>query len=503
MSHTIAVGAIFIECNHLGGLPTEVEHFEQCELLRGEQVTELRNGNVGGMLDALDAATENGSQINIAPLLYASCCARGPLTAGCYATLKQDFLDRLEAVLPVDAVLLPLHGSAAAESAGDLEGDLITSIRKLVGPQTPIVGTLDLHAHVTEEMVRGADALLGLETYPHVDWYATGRRAAQLVLEMLAGRVRPTMALAKVPVVVSAIYGNTAGDGPFADVMRFAKSLELQEDVLSTSAFLVHPYLDLPGMGGGGLVVTDDDLPAAMEQSRKIAMQYWNCRNALEPPLHTPEDAVREGLSVDGGPIVLIETADCCGGGAAGDSVASLKALLSVGVDQLSLVPVVDPAAAAACHQAGVGSQVRFDLGHQLDPQWGTPLAVCGTVLRLGDGHFTFNGGAWDGRPGEMGPSAVLEVGAVQILITSLPSYDWTDEQFQAMQMDYRGAKFVVAKNPMNYRQVYTDLAARILFLNTPGPTPPTLRFTQFQHLQRPYFPADSSIPDLEPTILH
>ena len=152
---------------------------------------------------------------------------------------------------------------------------------------------------------------------------------------------------------------------------------------------------------------------------------------------------------------------------------------------------------------AGVGSQVTFDLGHQLDPQWGTPLSVSGTVSRLGDGHFTFNGGAWDGRPGEMGPSAVLEVGAVQILITSLPSYDWTDEQFQAMQMDYRGAKFVVAKNPMNYRQVYTDLAARILFLNTPGPTPPTLRFTEFQHLQRPYFPADSSIPDLEPAILH
>ena len=88
MSHTIAVGAIFIECNHLGGLPTEVEHFEQCELLRGEQVTELRNGNVGGMLDVLEGATENGSKVNIAPLLYASCCARGPLTDRCYATLK-------------------------------------------------------------------------------------------------------------------------------------------------------------------------------------------------------------------------------------------------------------------------------------------------------------------------------------------------------------------------------------------------------------------------------
>ena len=436
------------------------------------------------------------------PLLFASCCARGPLTTDCYETLKRDLLERLQAALPLDAVLLPLHGSAAAESAGDLEGDLITAIRSLVGPNTPIVGTLDLHAHVTEEMVRGADALLGLETYPHVDWHSTGQRAARLTLEILAGRVRPTMALAKVPVVVSAIYGNTQGAGPFADVMRSAKAFEQRAGVISSSAFLVHPYLDLPGMGGGGLVITHDDLPAAVNLAKQIALEYWERRTELEPPLHTPADAVREGLAVDGGPVLLIETSDCCGGGAAGDSVATLRALLAADVDQLSLVPVVDPSAATACHRAGVGSQVTLELGHQLDPQWGTPISVSGTVLRLGDGRFTFRGGAWDQHPGDMGPSAVLQVGAVQILITSLATYDWTDEQFQVMQMDYRSAKFVVAKNPMNYRQVYTDLAKRIFFLKTPGPTPATLRFTRFENLKRPYFPADQTIADLEPVIL-
>ena len=137
--------------------------------------------------------------------------------------------------------------------------------------EIPVVATLDLHAHVTGEMMQGADAFLAWETYPHRDSFETGERGAQLILDMIQGTVRPTMAIAKVPVLTGSVHGNTEGKGPFADIMRQAKSDESRKEVLSTSAFHVYPYLDLPGLGSGGLVVTDSDPELAERLARELA----------------------------------------------------------------------------------------------------------------------------------------------------------------------------------------------------------------------------------------
>jgi microcystin degradation protein MlrC len=497
-AYRVAIGSIIIECNHLCGTLTDIEHFRHGELLYGPDVLRMDTGVVGGMLSVL---AERGADVT--PLLVASACPSGALTSGCYRQLKTEMLDRLRAALPVDGVLMPLHGAATAEDAGDLEGDLLTSLREVVGPDVPIVVTLDLHADVTNAMVRSANAILGWETYPHRDTFETGVRGARLLMDTLDGKCRPTMAMAKVPVVVSAIHGGTDGEGPFADVMRFAKSLEGRDGVLSTSAFLVHPYLDLPGMGGGGLVITNDDAAKAKSLASEIAMRYWSRRFDLEPAIVTPKEAITRGLCLNGGPVLLVETADCCGGGACGDSVATLKALLTFAPQHPALVPVVDPEAAAACHRLGAGCEIALELGHSVDPQWGQPVAVRGTIARLSDGHFRYgNGGIFANEEGNMGPSAVLKVGAIDILIMSRPTYDWMDEQFRCVGLTPADAKFVVVKNPMNYQMAYAGLSKAAFVLDTPGPTPATMRHYPYRKLSRPYFPADQDIPDLTPTVL-
>lgn len=495
--YRVAIGSIIIECNHLGGTPADIEHFRRSELRFGSEALGQKSGVVGGMLGVLD---DRGAEI--APLLVASACPSGPLTPECYLELKTDMLDRLSRALPVDGVLLPLHGAAAAEDVGDLDGDLLTAVRAMIGPQVPIVVTLDLHADVTEPMVRSANAILGWETYPHRDTFETGVRGAKMLMDILDGKCRPAMAMAKVPVMVSAIHGGTEGQGPFADVMRFAKSQEGRGGVVSTSAFLVHPYLDLPDMGGGGLVITDGDPQRARSLACEIAGMYWARRFDLEPKLYSPAEAIAQGLKIDGGPVLLVETADCCGGGAAGDSVATLRALLESHVTQPALVPVVDPEAAAECHRLGVGREAAFELGHKIDPKWGRPIPVRGTVITVSDGRFVYGaGGVWEHQEATMGPSAVLQVGAIQILIMSCPTYDWMDEQFRCVNADIRGAKFIVAKNPMNYQMAYAGVAKAAFVLDTPGPTPATMRHYPYRNLQRPYFPADQDIPGLKPTV--
>ncbi|MEM7535305.1 MAG: M81 family metallopeptidase [Chloroflexota bacterium] len=498
----VAIGTIFTECNQLGGVPITLDWFERYELLRGEDILTLDSGVAGGMLQVL---YENG--INVVPLLYASTCPGGPLTTECYTALKDDLLNTLRESLSndtsVDGVLLPLHGAACVETIGDLEGDIIKAVRQIVGDAIPIVVTLDLHAHVTADMVRDADALLAWETYPHADAFTTGQRGAQMMVDILAGRCHPTMAMAKVPVITSAIHGSTEGDDPFAYLMREAKVLEDQVDVLSTSMILVHPYLDQADMGSGAIVITDDDLDGAIAKADALAHAYWSRRFELEPQTWTPAQAIAEALQLDGdGPILLVETSDCCGGGAAGDSIATLAALLATDVQETALVPVVDPNAAQHCHDSGVGAMVTLTLGHQQDPRWGRPIAVTGRVEHLSDGKFIYDGGIFDGVVGEMGPSAVLEIGSIRVLITTYATYDWQDEQFRSVNLDPTAATFIVAKNPMNFRMAYGDVAQAVFILDTPGPTPPTLRHVNFQQLAQPYFPVDEDIPNLNPTIL-
>lgn len=493
----VAVGSLFIECNHLGGTPADLDCFRRTELDEGEAVLKKPAGTVGGMLHTLREA-----RCEIAPLVVASACPSGPVTADCYQTLKDRLLELLSDALPVEGVLLALHGAAAAENAGDLEGDLLQAVRDAIGDETPIVATLDLHAHVTADMVKAADVLVAWETYPHRDAYETGVRGAQALVDILSGRLIPAMALAKVPVLVGGVRGHTEGAGPFADVMRLAKSFEQRPDVYCTSAFLVHPYLDLPDMGGGGLVVTHDNPALATELATEIAELYWQGRFDLEPPTYAPAEAIRLGLELDGGPVLLIETADCCGGGAAGDSVATLKALLAGVASARCLAEVVDPEAAAACHRAGVGQQVTIPLGHRLDPKWGEPVVVTGNVRRLSDGCFTYRGGIWDGQIGRMGPTACLEVGAIQILIATHGTYEWLGEQYELLGMDARTAKFVVVKNPMNYGMAYRAISSGEFLLDTPGPTPASVRNVQHRHVARPWFPADAEIPGLTPRLV-
>ena len=215
MSARIGVGGIFIECNHFTAQLADRAAFERSEWLTGEALLAKDTGVLGGMMSVLKAGG-----FKPVPLFYASACPNGAVETEVYDELKNELLQRLIHAGELDGVLLCLHGAGAAVNAPDLEGDLSGAVRERVGESVPVVGTLDLHAHVTSELLSQTDALLAGETYPHVDAIETGERGARTMIEILSGRLKPIMAMAKVPVLVSAIHGQTSPPGPFADVMQ-------------------------------------------------------------------------------------------------------------------------------------------------------------------------------------------------------------------------------------------------------------------------------------------
>ena len=491
----IGIGSIFQESNQFAATQTDLALFRNSYVHEGDALLQLAGTDceVAGILAVCE---EEGAQP--LPLLAARSVSGGALTDDCYTELKETLLARLRAALPLDGLILAMHGSMVTASQEDPEGDILDAVRSIVGPDLPIVMTLDLHAHVTPRMVRQATALVSFTHYPHDDTYSTGERGASLLLRTVRGDVRPVTALAKVPIICGACNGQTFGDGPMAHLERRARRLEKEPGILSVSCFQVHPYNDLPGMGCGGVVVTDNDPALAEKAAHALAAAFWERRTAFEVEHFTVAEAVARGRQAEGGPVLLVDTADCAGGGAPGDSVALLRELLALGVDEPAFLMVVDPAAAQACARAGIGETVSLRVGYSLDPNWGQPVPVSGTVRRLSDGSFLYDGGLFGGTWASMGLSAVLQIGSIQLLVMSQPTYDWGDEQFRSVGMDVRRAKFIGVKNPMNYRHAYRDLMKAAFIVDTPGPTPAHVRNLNFERMQRPFFPLDEEIPDLE-----
>ena len=496
MSLRIAVGQISCESNTFSAFTCELDTVRKTGYLyEGHEVLELRdkNNEVAGMI-----ATVERSGATVVPLLASRWNSSAVVSSECYRYLRGHLLARLKVAGRVDGVLLSCHGSMVAEGADDPEADLARAVRQVVGSRVPVVMTLDLHGNVTRPMVECLTAILGYKEYPHDDPATTGERAATLLIGAARGDVSPVMAWVGLPMILTAFNASTKGDGPFAQLMNRAKALERDAGILSTSMQFVGSYIDIPEMGCSTVVISDGDHGRALREARQLAAAFWARRREFLVETVSVAEAVRRGRVIDGKPIILLDTADTTGGGAAGDSIDLVTGLLDGGLTEPSMAMVVDPEGAMACVRLGAGSTLTVDLGHRVDPRWGKPRRLTGRVLRTSDGRFTYSGGIFGGTVGSMGPSSVLQIGSIQLLVQSLPTYDWKDEQYRSAGLHPETAKFVGAKNMMNFRNAYGAIMKGQFVLDLPGPTAPDMRSLPFSRARRPWFPLDDDGPDPE-----
>jgi microcystin degradation protein MlrC len=239
---------------------------------------------------------------------------------------------RLRDAGQVDGLLLALHGAMLVEDNPDAEGEIIERMRAILPAGRPIGVSLDLHGHITERMLQPGTFLIGYREYPHIDMYETGERVARLMLDALAGRRRPVMALVKRHMIVSPVNARTA-EPPLSGIVSAARGMEDAGRVLHASLFPVQPWIDVPDLGFAALVCTDGDAAVARVAAEELAAMAWDARQAFIPDLTPLDEAVRIGLTSEGTTIVG-DTGDGPSGGAAGDNTAVLRALLSAGVDK-------------------------------------------------------------------------------------------------------------------------------------------------------------------------
>ncbi|MFM2095820.1 MAG: hypothetical protein RIS70_2944 [Planctomycetota bacterium] len=487
----IAVGQVWQETNTLNPITTTQRDFEAFGVLRGSDLVEKMAtvNELGGAIQAIRSWPE---PVELVGLVRLPAWPGGTATTPTFDWIVAEMLASLRDALPVDGMILALHGAMSAEGHSDVEGDLLAKVREVVGPEVPIVATLDLHANVTQAMVRHADALVLYHTAPHIDVYETGQRGAELLRRILFEDAQPEMAFCKIPAVFPVERAITqAATGISAEMKRRLVELERDRCVLTAGIATVQPWLDIPEFGSAAIVVTDGKRELAESMSRDLAGKLWSRRQEYMTELVSIEHAVARAHQHREGLVVLSDPADATTSGAPGDSVWILEELLKYTWTRPVLVTIVSPELVEACVSHGVGWNYRGSVGGVRDSRFGKSIAFDGVVERVFEGRFVLNGHLGKNLSIDMGTCAVLRAGQVAVIVTSRSGPHFAPELFQAAGFDPFAAAVVVAKSPCGFRAVYEQKAAEIFSVRAPGCAPPDFWNYRYEKIPRPLWPWD------------
>ena len=488
------LGMMSHETNTFSNVPTNRAQFEARHLHYGGEIVETFRGT-GTCLGGMIAAAERRG-VTLLPSVAAAASPAGRVTRDIYEHVKERLLADLKAAGRLDGVLLDLHGAMVPEGIDDGEGDLISAVRQAVGPAVPIAVTLDLHGNLGATMVRETDLLHGYKTYPHVDMAERGVEACERLLDTIAGRLRPTAAWRKPPLLPP--LGNQGTTrGPMRRLYDLATELEQDPRVISISIFAGFPFADIPDAGLGVYVVTNDDPALADSLAERLSRTAWEHRHEFIHTALPVKVAVAKALAAEGRPIVLADMADNTGGGAAGDGTEILRELLRVGARSAVVACLWDAAAVKECVTAGVGARITLEVGGKVDARHGAPLRVTGTVRTLSDGRFIHHGPMMRGLPGRLGTTVVLDVDDIKVILISYRWQTLDPEMIRFVGLDPLGHKILVVKSTIHYRAAFEPIAKEIIEVDAPGLSSSNLSRFEFERIRRPIFPLDPDTPYL------
>jgi len=463
--------------------------YEDFSIAAGDDVLVRHRGVRSEMAGALSVFGARAG-VQVVPAYSArSITSGGELDAGGFDRIAREFLDRVRAAGAVEAVYYSLHGAMVARNEDDTEGYLLAETRKIVGEEIPIVVSLDLHGILTDRMLQHADAVVMYHTYPHVDFYETGERAAGLLLRILSGEVRPVTAVVTIPALVRGDELITA-TGLLGGFVREAQAIEHGPGGLVAGMFIGNPFTDVPGLCSRSVAVTDGDAARAQREALKLAEGFWAVRERLQAPLISLDEAARVATKT-AGTVILTDAADATSSGAPGDSNAILRALATHGYRKRALAPIVDPPAVEAAFAAGVGATVTTQVGGALDPKRHRPLPITARVRMLSDGRFRSesHGDTWNA-----GPTAVLETDAFTVVATSRAVSLYDRSLFLAHGQDPTRFDAVVVKSPHCQERFYKAWAAALVNVDAPGATSANLKSLGHTRCMRPMFPLDPGV---------
>lgn len=472
------------ETNSFSPIITDEERFRQWCLIENQEIESRllsTNTPTGGYLTFARAHSWE-----VVTPIAAESMPSGPMSEACYESLAGKIIAASE---KADALLLDLHGAMVTETSTDAEGLLLQKLRTLY-PEKPIALALDFHANISEQMVENADVITGFQTYPHIDMRETGLRAARILEAGLTKAARPTMGFGRIPVLPHTLRQGT-DDEPFASIMTHCRQLKNHEDVLDISFFGGFPLSDTPYTSPSVIVITNNNQPLAHQLTAEILKEAWQKRQQMVYQgcdlMSTLKQARKEKSTQ-----VLLDHSDNCGSGGTQDVMTAIKAIHDLALEK---VAVWDPGSVKRMQQAGIGETITLELGGKTDiPSLnlkGAPLTLTGRVKSLFDGKLIIHGDMYHGVEVDLGHSAVLDTGSMEIIIVSHHVEPWDKGVFIAAGINPEQKHLLVLKSRIHHRASFNTITRNHKLLDGEGCTSSDYRLFPFQHLRRPIYPLD------------
>jgi len=458
---------------------------------RGQELLDyhrtVRN-EVGGALSVFDAVAD----VELIPAYSAFfITSGGTLAQEAWERIARELLESVKNAPKPDGVYFCLHGAMASEMENDPEGHLLTETRRIVGETVPIVISLDLHGILTDRMIEQSDAVVAYHTYPHVDFFETGQRAAKLLLRILAGEVKPVTSKVTVPALVRGDELITAS-GSIRHAVNAAKQIEQGPRGLSAAMMWGNPFTDVPELASWAFVVTDNDPAMAEREALRIANLFWEHHKKMRVPLKTLDETASIVNGHTNGTLGLVDAADATSSGASGDSNAILRQLIETGCTARVLLPIVDEPAVKMAFAAGIGATITTKIGGTLDPQRFTPLEITAKVRLLSDGRFRSES---FGEEWLAGPTAVLEAGNFTLVVSSRAVNLYDRSFFYAHGQNPVRFDAVVIKSPHCQPHMFADWCTQMVHVDAPGSSSANLPYLGHTRCARPMFPLDANVP--------
>ena len=466
----IAIGGFSHETNCFVPMHTDYEYFAQGgefpPLARREEVIERSRGatfGMSGFLDTIDPSHE------LVPLIWGQGGAGGYITDDCFERIVGELVGMLSQAMPVDAVYLDLHGAMCSLTYEDAEGEVLRRVRACVGPDIPVVVSLDYHANVSEATVALTDGMAIYLTYPHIDRQGTGSRAARILMRVLDEGIPSGRAIRRIPFLLPLNFQCTLIE-PTKGIVDASVAGEGGEilDLCYAAGF---PPSDLDECGPS-VVCHAYSQEAADAAADRLAAMVIAREDQFSEPLMEPDDAVVEAMRIAetaSKPVVIADTQDNPGCGGTCDTTGLLEALVRHGAQGTAMCVMWDADAAEAAHAAGEGARITVDLGGKHGPEGVTPYHGTFTVTALTDGRFVTTGRSIGGRHINIGPTALLTIGGVSIVVASKRMQAYDQDIFRHIGVAPEKQKILALKSTCHFRADFDPIAEKTLVVVAPG----------------------------------
>ena len=471
-----------------GGISTETNTFSPMPTgMRDYEVIRPGDDSARGMKPVFEKFRQGAQARNweYAFGMYAGAQPAGITTRATYESLREELLERLQAAMPVDIVLLALHGAMVADGYDDCETDIIDRVRQLVGPDVKIGVELDLHCDVTQAMIDTADAIVLYKEYPHTDVANRAVDLFNIIADAAEGKTEPTMALFDCRMIGLYLTSYEPLRGLVDEIM----AMEGKDGILSVSLVHCFPWGDVPTCGAQSLVITDGDAEQAARVAEEVGRKFFDMRRELDQEPLSIDEALARANAAPAGTVVIADRADNAGGGAPSDSTFMLKEMLARGIENAGVAIMWDPIVVQVAMSGGEGTTLDLRLGGKMGPMSGDPLDLTVTVSGIIENMIQ----EWPQQGDPMriacGDSVCLHCNGIDIIVGSKRVQAFSPDVFSNFGIDTRQKRMLVVKSSQHFYAGFAPIASEIVYMAAPGAVAPRFADIPFKRVDLHKYP--------------